>query len=59
MNAHPHQSASTRFTIVHNGVIENYEGLKAEYLSEVTLQSDTDTEVIVQIVEKFVNTGLK
>ena len=39
VNAHPHQSASARFTIVHNGVIENYEGLKADYLSEVTLQS--------------------
>lgn len=57
-NAHPHQSASDRFTLVHNGVIENYELLKQEYLEDVTLRSDTDTEVIVQLVEKFVNEGL-
>ncbi len=33
INAHPHQSTSERFTIVHNGVIENYEFLNDEYLS--------------------------
>lgn len=58
VNAHPHQSSSKRFTLVHNGVIENYEQLKSRYLSDVTLQSDTDTEVIVQLVEKFVHNGL-
>lgn len=58
VNAHPHQSASGRFTIVHNGVIENYDLLKREYLKNVTLVSDTDTEVIVQLVEVFVNEGL-
>lgn len=52
-NAHPHQSASGRFTLVHNGVIENYEILKREYLQDVTFKSDTDTEVIVALVEKF------
>nr|WP_295973085.1 glutamine--fructose-6-phosphate transaminase (isomerizing) [uncultured Bacillus sp.] len=57
-NAHPHKSASGRFTLVHNGVIENYEAVKREYLMDVPLMSDTDTEVIVQLVEKFVNTGL-
>lgn len=57
-NAHPHQSASGRFTIVHNGVIENYEGLKQQYLQDVPLRSDTDTEVIVQLIELFVNDGL-
>ena len=36
-NAHPHKSASGRFTLVHNGVIENYEGLKHEYLMDVPL----------------------
>lgn len=59
INAHPHQSASERFTIVHNGVIENYELLIEEFLSDVTFKSDTDTEVIVQLVEKFVNEGLE
>jgi glucosamine--fructose-6-phosphate aminotransferase (isomerizing) len=58
VNAHPHQSASGRFTLVHNGVIENYAILKREYLQDVELKSDTDTEVIVQIVEKMVNSGL-
>ncbi|GMB09964.1 glutamine--fructose-6-phosphate transaminase (isomerizing) [Thermolongibacillus altinsuensis] len=58
LNAHPHQSASGRFTLVHNGVIENYAILKREYLADVPFKSDTDTEVIVQLVEKFVNDGL-
>ncbi len=57
-NAHPHQSASGRFVIVHNGVIENYEQLKNEYLADVPLQSDTDTEVVVQLIERFANEGL-
>ncbi|UQD50795.1 glutamine--fructose-6-phosphate transaminase (isomerizing) [Bacillus methanolicus] len=57
-NAHPHQSASGRFTIVHNGVIENYDILKREYLMDVPLKSDTDTEIIVQLIELFVNDGL-
>lgn len=58
VNAHPHQSASGRFTIVHNGVIENYHLLQREYLKDVPMKSDTDTEVIVQLVELFVNEGL-
>ncbi|MEC1375644.1 glutamine--fructose-6-phosphate transaminase (isomerizing) [Heyndrickxia oleronia] len=56
-NAHPHQSASGRFTLVHNGVIENYSLLQQEYLQGVTLKSETDTEIIVQLVEKFVSEG--
>jgi glucosamine--fructose-6-phosphate aminotransferase (isomerizing) len=43
---------------VHNGVIENYAILKREYLQDVQLKSDTDTEVIVQVIEKFVAKGL-
>jgi len=57
-NSHPHQSASERFTLVHNGVIENYDILKREYLQNVELKSETDTEVIVQLVELFANEGL-
>lgn len=53
INAHPHQSQSGRFTLVHNGVIENYESLSKEYLQDITLKSDTDTEIIVQLIEKF------
>jgi glucosamine--fructose-6-phosphate aminotransferase (isomerizing) len=59
VNAHPHQSTSKRFTLVHNGVIENYDILKREYLKEVSFASDTDTEVIVQLIELFVNEGLE
>ncbi|MCY8034454.1 glutamine--fructose-6-phosphate transaminase (isomerizing) [Bacillus sonorensis] len=58
LNAHPHQSASGRFTLVHNGVIENYVQLTREYLQGVELKSDTDTEVVVQVIEQFVNGGL-
>ncbi|WP_353419696.1 glutamine--fructose-6-phosphate transaminase (isomerizing) [Staphylococcus delphini] len=57
-NSHPHQSTSERFTLVHNGVIENYEELKEQYIPNVTLVSDTDTEVIVQLVEHFSEIGL-
>lgn len=59
VNAHPHQSTSSRFTLVHNGVIENYDILKREYLKEVSFASDTDTEVVVQLIELFVNEGLE
>lgn len=58
LNAHPHQSALGRFTLVHNGVIENYVQLKREYLEKVELKSDTDTEVVVQMIEQFVAGGL-
>ncbi|MBY0077327.1 glutamine--fructose-6-phosphate transaminase (isomerizing) [Priestia aryabhattai] len=57
-NAHPHQSTSGRFTLVHNGVIENYAILKREYLQDVTFKSETDTEVIVQLIEKIAAEGL-
>lgn len=59
VNAHPHQSTTSRFTIVHNGVIENYAILKREHLQNVELKSDTDTEIIVQVIEKFVKEGLE
>ncbi|UII56124.1 glutamine--fructose-6-phosphate transaminase (isomerizing) [Cytobacillus spongiae] len=58
VNAHPHQSTTARYTLVHNGVIENYDLLKREYLQNVTLISDTDTEVIVQMIELFAKDGL-
>ncbi|MFC0015727.1 MULTISPECIES: glutamine--fructose-6-phosphate transaminase (isomerizing) [Allobacillus] len=52
-NAHPHMSQSGRYTLVHNGVIENYHELKNEYLTDVEFVSETDTEVIVQLVDQF------
>ncbi len=57
LNAHPHKSASGRFTIVHNGVIENYDLLKKEYLPDVEMKSDTDTEVVIQLIEQLVESG--
>ena len=53
-NAHPQYSSDERFYLVHNGVIENYAQLKADYLADVDFKSQTDTEVIVQLVDKFV-----
>lgn len=58
VNAHPIQSQSGRFSLVHNGVIENFSLLKEEYLQGVPLKSDTDTEVIVQIIECFTKKGM-
>ena len=52
-NAHPHISQSGRFLVVHNGVIENSDELRSQYLSDVYFQSETDTEVIVQLIEKM------
>ncbi|MFD2923421.1 glutamine--fructose-6-phosphate transaminase (isomerizing) [Halobacillus naozhouensis] len=54
-NAHPHQSSTERFTIVHNGVIENYMDIRNQYLQDVELQSETDTEIIVQLIEVLYN----
>lgn len=52
-NAHPHTSKTERFVLVHNGIIENFAELKEEYLRDVSFKSDTDTEVVVHLVEKM------
>ncbi|WP_163538739.1 glutamine--fructose-6-phosphate transaminase (isomerizing) [Gracilibacillus sp. YIM 98692] len=52
-NAHPHQSLSERFTLVHNGVIENYYEIRDEYLKNMDLKSETDTEIVVQLIEQL------
>ncbi len=52
-NAHPHMSQDGRFTLVHNGVIDNFQALKEEYLSDITFRSETDTEVVVELIAKF------
>lgn len=54
VNAHPHVSNSGRFAVVHNGIIENYQQLKAMLLGKgFTFLSQTDTEVIAQLVEYY------
>ena len=51
-NAHPHYSESHNLAIIHNGIIENYADIKAKLKEKgVTFKSDTDTEVLVQLVE--------
>ncbi len=53
-NAHPHVGMSGEFVVVHNGIVENYLELRAELGAEgVVFNSDTDTEVIVHLVERF------
>ncbi len=52
-NAHPHASNTSTVAIVHNGIIENFEELKSKMQSEgFTFESDTDTEVIVNLLQK-------
>ncbi len=57
INSHPHQSCSKRFTLVHNGIIENEVDLRNKYLNNIHFESDTDTETIVQLIQKFVDEG--
>ena len=57
-NAHPHTSMNGNFVLVHNGIIENYAGLKADLLTNgFVFQSDTDTEVLVNLIEYFYREG--
>ncbi len=52
MNAHPHYSQSKNLAIIHNGIIENYAALKEKLTAKgVQFRSDTDTEVLVQLIE--------
>ena len=51
-NAHPHYSQSKNLAIIHNGIIENYAVLKSRLMEKgIVFQSDTDTEVLVQMIE--------
>ena len=51
-NAHPHYSQSGKFAVIHNGIIENYSSIKAELSKRGhTFNSDTDTEVLVHLIE--------
>ena len=51
-NAHPHYSESHNLAIIHNGIIENYAEIKAKLVAKgVHFVSDTDTEVLVQLIE--------
>jgi len=54
VNAHPHQSMHGNFVLVHNGIIENYARLKKDLTAKgFEFQSDTDTEVLANLIEYF------
>ena len=60
LNAHPHLSNDGRFAVVHNGIIENFAELREELIAAgYTFQSETDTEVIVHLLESFDGGDLK
>lgn len=54
VNAHPHCDCNNDFTIVHNGIIENYQELKAQFIKQGhKFKSQTDTEVVAHLFEKY------
>ncbi len=58
-NAHPHVGGSGAVVIAHNGIVENYLELREELRIEgVEFTSDTDTEVIVQLVDRYIASGI-
>ena len=52
-NSHPHASADKNFLVVHNGIIENYDYLKSKYCSSISFSSETDSEIIPQLLQHF------
>ena len=57
-NAHPHIGMTGNVVIVHNGIVENFQELRKELSDEgVVFNSETDTEVIVQLVERYISAG--
>ncbi len=58
-NSHPHLNNDETIAIVHNGIIENYLSIKESLISEgYEFVSDTDTEVIAHLIDKYMKTGL-
>jgi glutamine---fructose-6-phosphate transaminase (isomerizing) len=58
-NAHPHLGATGEVVVVHNGIVENFLELRDELAAEgVEFKSETDTETIVHLVERYMTTGL-
>ncbi len=55
-NAHPHSSMNGVFSVVHNGIIENYANLKEDLIKHgYVFYSETDTEVLANLIEYFYN----
>lgn len=60
LNAHPHLSNNGKFAVVHNGIIENYMYLREELIKKgYHFQSETDTEVIVHLLEMYYTDNIK
>lgn len=60
LNAHPHNSMNNIFTLVHNGIVENYSKLKDDLILQgYTFKSETDTEVLANLIEFFYNQDKK
>ena len=56
INAHPHLSGDGKLSLIHNGIIENYDAIKkALIIKGHTFKSDTDTEVLVHLIEEIKN----
>ena len=59
-NAHPHLGQTRQVVVVHNGIVENFLELREELAAEgVVFNSDTDTETIVHIIERYLGAGAK
>jgi glucosamine--fructose-6-phosphate aminotransferase (isomerizing) len=57
-NAHPHLGMTGQVVVVHNGIVENFLELRQELSAEgVIFKSDTDTEVIVHLIERYLSTS--
>ena len=58
LNSHPHYSNSGNLVIIHNGIIENYDSIKKELeIKGFTFKSDTDTEVLINLIEYIQQKG--
>ena len=56
-NAHPHTDSENQIAVVHNGMIENADSLKMEYLAGVGFKSETDSEIVPHLIRAFLDAG--
>ncbi len=57
-NAHPHWDCNRRIALVHNGIIENHEELRQRLNKNHVFRSDTDSEVVIHLVEEYLQPGM-